>query len=180
MSGELVWTDLETTGLDPNTDLILEISMIVTDRDLYTLGGPYTYQIKPEQEFIIKDHYVRNMHTKSHLLDEISLQGISLEETIMNIFSDLENSLPNDADYLKSIPLAGSSVHFDRAFLKVHMPELEKLFSHRNVDVSTIMELSRRWYQMTYDSGTRPAHRAEADILASIEALRVYRNEIFK
>ena len=173
----LVWIDCEMTGLDYVGDALIEIACVVTDFDLNPLGDGVDLVIKPPAEALEQmDDFVRSMHEKSGLLAELD-SGITLADAEQQVLDYVrrhcaEGSRP---------PLAGNTVGTDRAFIARDMPDLDGFLHYRIVDVSSIKELSRRWYPRAYFSAPakRGNHRALADILESIEELRYYRAAIF-
>ena len=173
----LVWIDCEMTGLDYVADALIEIAAVVTDFDLNVLGDGVDLVIKPPAEAIDQmDDFVRSMHEKSGLLDQLD-SGIGLEDAEQQVLAYLrehcaEGSRP---------PLAGNTVGTDRAFISRDMKDLDGFLHYRIVDVSSIKELSRRWFPRAYFAAPakRGNHRALADILESIEELRYYRAAIF-
>ncbi len=177
MNERLVWIDCEMTGLDYVSDALIEIAAVVTDFDLNVLGDGVDLVIKPPAEAIDRmDAFVRTMHEKSGLLDQLD-SGITLQEAEQQVLAYVrefcaEGSRP---------PLAGNTVGTDRAFISRDMDELDAFLHYRIVDVSSIKELSRRWYPRAYFAAPakRGNHRALADILESIEELRYYRAAIF-
>jgi oligoribonuclease len=177
VNDRLVWIDCEMTGLDYVSDALIEIACVVTDFDLNPLGEGVDLVIKPPAEAVEQmDDFVRTMHEKSGLITELD-SGITLneaEEQVLAYVSEhcAEGSRP---------PLAGNTVATDRAFISRDMPDLDAFLHYRIVDVSSIKELSRRWYPRAYFGAPakRGNHRALADILESIEELRYYRAAIF-
>jgi oligoribonuclease len=173
----LVWIDCEMTGLDYVSDALIEIAAVVTDYDLNVLGDGVDLVIKPPAEAVDRmDAFVRSMHEKSGLLDQLD-SGIGLEDAEQQVLAYVrehcaEGSRP---------PLAGNTVATDRAFIARDMKDLDGFLHYRIVDVSSIKELSRRWFPRAYFSAPtkRGNHRALADILESIEELRYYRAAIF-
>jgi oligoribonuclease len=173
----LVWIDCEMTGLDYVSDALIEIACVVTDFDLNPLGQGVDLVIKPPAEAVEQmDAFVRSMHERSGLLSELD-SGITLEEAEQQVLAYVrefcaEGSRP---------PLAGNTVATDRAFIARDMKDLDAFMHYRIVDVSSIKELSRRWYPRAYfaSPAKRGNHRALADILESIEELRYYRAAIF-
>jgi oligoribonuclease len=173
----LVWIDCEMTGLDYVSDALIEIAAVVTDFDLNVLGEGVDLVIKPPADAIEQmDDFVRSMHEKSGLLAELD-SGITLQEAEQQVLAYVreyctEGSRP---------PLAGNTVGTDRAFISRDMEELDAFLHYRIVDVSSIKELSRRWFPRAYFAAPskRGNHRALADILESIEELRYYRAAIF-
>lgn len=177
-ASRLVWVDLETTGLDPSRERILEIAVVITDGDL---------EVKAERHIILHQHgavldsmdaWCKEHHTASGLL---ALSGHSrLHETDASVI--LLSFLRTHALEGQS-PLCGNSVHFDRGFLATHLPAVNKYLHYRNLDVSTVKELVRRWYPDVYASrpgaDSQSPHRAMLDIQNSITELRHYRQHAF-
>jgi oligoribonuclease len=172
-----VWIDCEMTGLDLTADALIEVAALVTDFDLNVLGEGVDIVIKPPGEAIAQmDPYVRTMHERSGLLEELD-GGVTLAEAEAQVLAYVrehcaEGSRP---------PLAGNTVATDRSFLIRDMPTLEGFLHYRIVDVSSIKELSRRWFPRAYfhAPAKRGNHRALADIQESIEELRYYREAVF-
>jgi len=174
----LVWIDCEMTGLDLSTDALVEVAVLVTDAQLNVLGDGVDIIIAtPPAALASMGDVVREMHTKSGLLDEIAASTVTMEEAERQAL-----------DYIKAYvheagkaPLAGNTIGTDRAFLARFMPTLEAFVHYRNVDVSTIKELAKRWYPRTYYGAPEKAgnHRALADIRESIQELRYYRAAVF-
>jgi oligoribonuclease len=177
VNDRLVWIDCEMTGLDYVSDALIEIACVVTDFDLNPLGEGIDLVIKPPAEAVEQmDDFVRSMHEKSGLNTQLD-SGITLHEAEEQVLAYVrehctEGSRP---------PLAGNTVATDRAFISRDMPDLDAFLHYRIVDVSSIKELSRRWYPRAYFGAPakRGNHRALADILESIEELRYYRAAIF-
>ena len=168
----LNWVDIETTGLDAKKDAILEVAIVVTDDDLNELASKSIVvmpNVSHSMLMSLMDDYVREMHMRSGLI-EVLHRGPGPEQAEQALIKFLaENS--------EKSPMCGSSVHFDRAFLKEQMPELEKCFAYRNIDVSTLKELVKRWSpSLEFKIDDKP-HRALPDIRASIAELRHYRKE---
>jgi oligoribonuclease len=173
----LVWIDCEMTGLDYVADALIEIAAVVTDYDLNVLGDGVDLVIKPPAEAIAQmDDFVRTMHEKSGLLDELD-NGISLGDAEQQVLTYVREHCADGS----RPPLAGNTVGTDRAFISRDMKDLDDFLHYRIVDVSSIKELSRRWYPRAYFAAPpkRGNHRALADILESIEELRYYRAAIF-
>lgn len=178
LSQPLVWIDLEMTGLDPDTELIVEIATIVTDGSLeHVEQGPDLVIGAPEAALDAMVDVVQRMHTRSGLLDEIRSSDRTVEEAEAETLAFVRDLVPNPS----SAPLAGNSVHADRMFLRRHMPTLEAYLHYRNVDVSTFKEVARRWRPQLLDDAPDKSerHRALDDILESIAELRFYRDTLF-
>ena len=177
MSDRLVWIDCEMTGLDLGADALIEVAALVTDFDLNVLGEGVDVIIKPSQESLDQMvEFVRSMHEKSGLLDELA-GGTTLAEAEEQVLAYIKEHCPDGS----RPPLAGNTVATDRSFLARDMQALESFLHYRIVDVSSIKELSRRWYPRAYFAAPtkRGNHRALADIQESIEELRYYREAVF-
>ncbi|ROR91708.1 oligoribonuclease [Nocardioides aurantiacus] len=177
MTERLVWIDCEMTGLDLEHDALVEVAALVTDFDLNVLGEGVDVVIKPPAAALEQMvEFVRDMHTSSGLLDELA-GGVSLEEAQDAVLTYIRSQCPDGS----RPPLAGNSVATDRAFISRDMPELEQALHYRLVDVSSIKELSRRWFPRAYYNAPTKGgnHRALADIQESIEELRFYREAVF-
>jgi len=173
----LVWIDCEMTGLDLENDALVEVAVLVTDAELQVLGDGVDIVIKPPEEAVTRmGDVVRSMHTTSGLLDELS-NGISMDEASQQILAYIRQFVPD----ARKAPLAGNTVHMDRLFLARDLPEVESHLHYRNVDVSSIKELARRWYPRVYFAAPAKTgnHRALGDIKDSIEELRYYRRTLF-
>jgi oligoribonuclease len=177
VSDRLVWIDCEMTGLDLGADALIEVAALVTDFELNVLGEGIDVIIKPSQESLDQMvEFVRSMHEKSGLLDELA-DGMTLAEAEEQVLAYIKEHCPDGS----RPPLAGNTVATDRSFLARDMPGLESFLHYRIVDVSSIKELSRRWYPRAYFAAPtkRGNHRALADIQESIEELRYYREAVF-
>jgi oligoribonuclease len=177
VNDRLVWIDCEMTGLDLGADALIEVAALVTDFELNVLGEGVDVIIKPSQESLDQMvEFVRSMHEKSGLLDELAT-GTTLAEAEEQVLAYVKEHCPDGS----RPPLAGNTVATDRAFLARDMPGLESYLHYRIVDVSSIKELSRRWYPRAYFAAPtkRGNHRALADIQESIEELRYYREAVF-
>ena len=177
MTDRLVWIDCEMTGLDLAHDALVEIACLVTDGQLTILDDGINLVIKPPAEAL--DHMpdvVREMHTKSGLLTELS-GGITLAEAQEQVLAYVRSHVPES----KKVPLCGNSIATDRSFLARDMPELDAFLHYRMVDVSSIKELARRWFPKAYFASPEKhgGHRALADIRESIQELGYYREAIF-
>ncbi|CAI9407653.1 Oligoribonuclease [Aestuariimicrobium sp. T2.26MG-19.2B] len=173
----LVWIDCEMTGLDLTTDALVEVAALVTDGDLNVLGEGVDVLIKPPAEALAQmNDFVRSMHTTSGLLVELE-DGLTMAEAEQLVLEYVRTHVPAAG----RAPLAGNTIGTDRMFLARDMPELESHVHYRNVDVSSIKELARRWYPKAYYNSPAKSgnHRALADIQESIEELRYYREAVF-
>ena len=177
MNERLVWIDCEMTGLDLVDDALIEVAALVTDFDLNVLGDGVDIIIKPPAEALDQMiDFVRSMHETSGLLEELD-GGVTLQEAEEQVMGYLREHCPPDS----RPPLAGNSVATDRGFLARDMHDLDAFLHYRIVDVSSIKELSRRWFPKAYFAAPtkRGNHRALADIQESIEELRYYRDTVF-
>ncbi|HET7689586.1 MAG TPA: oligoribonuclease [Nocardioidaceae bacterium] len=177
MNDRLVWIDCEMTGLSLEKDALIEVAALVTDFELTVLGDGVDVVVKPPREALDQmDDFVRNMHVSSGLLDLLD-SGVTLQEAEEQVLGYIRQHCATGS----RPPLAGNTVATDRSFLARDMPALESFLHYRNVDVSSIKELSRRWFPRAYFQSPAKSgnHRALADIQESIEELRYYRAAIF-
>lgn len=177
MSENLVWVDCEMTGLDLAADALIEVAVLVTDGELNVLGEGVDLLIKPtDLQLAQMGDFVREMHRKSGLLDNLHT-GLTMTEATDLVMDYVRTHVPVP----RRVPLAGNTIGTDRAFLARDMPEFEQWVHYRNVDVSSIKELARRWYpKALYQAPAKSgSHRALSDIQESIEELRYYREAVF-
>ncbi len=175
-SDRLVWVDCEMTGLDLTRDALVEIAVLVTDFDLTVLGDGVDLVIRPPDSALeTMPDRVREMHTESGLLERLS-SGTTLADATEQVLAYVRDQVPEP----RKAPLAGNTVHVDRAFLARDMPSFESALHYRNVDVSTIKELARRWFPRSYFASPEKTgnHRALGDIRDSIDELRYYRESL--
>lgn len=173
----IVWIDCEMTGLSLENDALIEVAALVTDAELNILGQGVDVIIKPEPAALENmDDFVTNMHKTSGLLDELE-QGISMEDAERQVLDYIQEFVPEP----RKAQLAGNSIGTDKTFLSRDMPELIDYLHYRVIDVSTIKELSRRWFPKThYNAPAKTGnHRALGDIRDSIDELRYYREAVF-
>ncbi|KRO41842.1 MAG: oligoribonuclease, partial [Acidimicrobium sp. BACL17 MAG-120823-bin42] len=143
LHGVLVWMDLEMTGLDPEIDVIVEIATLITDDDLNVVAeGPDLVIHQSDEVLAAMSKVVLDMHTKSGLLEAIKTSTTTLETAGLATLEFIRQHIPE----ARTIPLCGNSIGTDRRFLAKYLPEIENYLHYRSVDVSTIKELSRRWY----------------------------------
>lgn len=176
MSDYIVWVDCEMTGLEVTVDEICEIGVVVTDGELNVLDPGLQLVIKPSAKAMKNmGDFVRQMHTDSGLIEEIP-KGISIAKAEKQVIEYIKQWVPEE----RTAPLAGNSIGTDRMFLNRQMPALDKFLHYRNIDVSSLKELSRRWFPRVYFQLPKKTgnHRALADILESIQELRYYRRAI--
>ncbi len=165
------------TGLDLTNDVLIEVAALVTDGNLNVLGDGVDVIVKPTKAALAQmSDFVREMHDKSGLLPLLN-EGLDLESAENEVLEYVRSWVPNP----RTAPLAGNTIGTDRAFLARDMPTLEAHVHYRNVDVSSIKELARRWYPRAYYNTPAKSgnHRALADIRESIEELRYYREAVF-
>ncbi|MGI8870483.1 MAG: oligoribonuclease [Mycobacteriales bacterium] len=177
-AGRMVWIDCEMTGLDLDQDALIEVAALVTDVDLNVLGDGVDIVISaPDEQLDGMSEIVATMHATSGLTDAVRASTATVAEAERAVLDYVRMWVPEP----RSAPLAGNSVGTDRAFLERDMPELTAHLHYRIVDVSSVKELTRRWYPRVYYAKPEKglAHRALADILESIEELRYYRSTVF-
>lgn len=177
MSDRLVWIDCEMTGLELGRDALIEIAALVTDSELEILGDGIDVVVRPPAGALeTMPEIVREMHTTSGLLEELAA-GVTLAEAEAQVLAYIRQHVPEP----RKAPLAGNSVSTDRGFLARDMPGLDSYLHYRIIDVSSIKELSRRWYPRAYFNSPKKngGHRALADIRESIAELRYYREAVF-
>jgi oligoribonuclease len=171
--------DLEMTGLEPERHVIVEIATLVTDDDLKVIAeGPDLVIHASSEQLGEMGDFVTTMHTKSGLLEQIVAATVSVPEAEAATLAFLQKHISE----VRTVPLCGNSIGTDRRFLQEYMPTLEAFFHYRNVDVSTIKELARRWYpeELANLPEKESAHRALDDIKESIAELEFYRTHLFK
>ncbi|MDS4071201.1 MAG: oligoribonuclease [Candidatus Competibacter sp.] len=171
----LIWIDLEMTGLDPQTDRIIEIATLVTDSQLGLLAeGPVLAIHQSDAVLAAMDDWNRKQHGESGLVARVRASDIDEREAERRTLEFLNRHVPKGKS-----PMCGNSICQDRRFLARRMPELEAYFHYRNLDVSTLKELARRWYPGLKSFGKTSTHLALQDIRDSIEELRFYRERLF-
>ncbi len=172
----LVWIDLEMTGLDPEKETIIEIATVVTDKDLNILAkGPNLVVHQDKATMDAMDEWCTQHHGASGLTARVLSSQISMEQAEAETIAFLEQYLPAGAS-----PICGNSVGQDRRFLYQYMPKLEAFFHYRYIDVSTIKELARRWKPEALEGFSKTgAHLALDDIMESIAELQHYRKTMF-
>lgn len=169
----LIWLDLEMTGLRPEVDVILEIATVITDNQLNVIAqGPEFVIHQPEDKLALMDAWVKNQHAKSGLTEKVRQSDVSLEQAQEDILAFIKAHCPKNSGLL-----AGNSVWQDRNFLYFHMPHIVDYLNYRIIDVSTIKELARQWYPKSplVDFKKKDSHRALDDVYESIEELKHYR-----
>ena len=173
----LIWIDLEMTGLNPDTDLIIEIATVITDKDLNILAeGPALAVHQSDAALAVMDDWNQKHHGESGLIDRVKASTISDEEAERLTIEFLRNWVPE-----RTSPMCGNTIGQDRRFLVKYMPKLEAYFHYRSIDVSTLKELAARWAPSLKDGFIKETkHEALADVIESIEELRYYREHFIK
>ncbi|ABI60507.1 oligoribonuclease [Nitrosomonas eutropha] len=175
-SNNLIWIDMEMTGLNPNTDCIIEIALVVTDAQLNTVAeAPVLVISQPDSVLNGMDKWNQSTHGKSGLIDKVKASTLSEAEAEARMLAFLAPYVPADIS-----PMCGNSICQDRRFLARCMPQLEAYFHYRNLDVSTLKELAKRWKpEVAQGFNKQGKHEALADIYDSIEELKHYRQHLF-
>jgi oligoribonuclease len=172
----LIWIDLEMTGLLPDSDQIIEMATVVTDKDLNVIAeGPELAIHQPEAVLAKMDAWNQRQHGGSGLISRVRMSRMTTAEAERQTLLFLTTHVPPGAS-----PMCGNGICQDRRFLARLMPELERFFHYRNLDVSTLKELARRWMPgLSTGFSKQSAHLARADIHESIKELRFYRERMF-
>ena len=172
--------DLEMTGLDPETDVIVEIATLVTDDELNIVAeGPELVIFQPDDVLARMNDFVTKMHTTSGLLELIKVSTVSEAEAMQQTLDFIKVHSPESG----KIPLCGNSIRTDRSFLAKYMPEIDNWLHYRCVDVSTVKELVRRWYpgvEHGRQTSVGQSHRALDDIRDSVAEMAYYRDRVFR
>ena len=173
----LVWLDMEMTGLDPDNDRIIEVAVVVTDADLNIIAEGPVFAIHQSDETLDKmDNWNKGTHGKSGLIDRVKASTVSEADAEAQLIAFLKQYVPANKS-----PMCGNSICQDRRFMARGMPKLEAFFHYRNLDVSTLKELCRRWKpELASGFKKHQKHTALADINESIEELRYYREHFIK
>lgn len=173
----LVWVDLEMTGLEPDTDRIIEIAVVVTDMHLNTLAEGPVFAIHQSDETLDKmDAWNKGTHGRSGLIDRVKASTVTEEQAEAALIAFLKQFVPSGKS-----PMCGNTICQDRRFMVRTMPKLESFFHYRNLDVSTLKELCRRWRpELVAGFKKHQKHTALADILESVEELKYYREHFIK
>ncbi|GIU38035.1 oligoribonuclease [Shewanella schlegeliana] len=173
----LIWVDLEMTGLEPDVDRIIEIATIVTDKELNIIAqGPVLAIHQSDEQLALMDDWNQKHHGESGLIDRVRASTVSEEEAIEQTITFLSQYVPAGVS-----PMCGNSIGQDRRFLNRYMPALEDYFHYRNIDVSTIKELVRRWEPSAMEGFSKKnTHQALQDIEESIAELQFYRTKVFR
>jgi oligoribonuclease len=173
----IVWVDMEMSGLNPDSDRVIEIAVVVTDAQLDVIAeGPVIAVHQPELVLTAMDEWNRSTHGRSGLIERVRASTIDEMQTEKSLIDFLARHVPP-----RKSPMAGNSICQDRRFMARWMPQLEAFFHYRNLDVSTLKELARRWSPTVYRSFEKKSrHEALADIYESIEELKHYRAQMMK
>lgn len=173
----LIWIDMEMSGLNPDTDRILEVALVVTDSQLKTVAeAPVLVVHQPAAVLDTMDVWNKSTHAKSGLIEKVKAAALSEADVEARLVAFLADHVPPRVS-----PMCGNSVHQDRRFLARHMPALEAYFLYRNLDVSTLKELAKRWKpEIMAGLVKHGKHEALADIYESIEELKYYREHFLK
>jgi oligoribonuclease len=173
----LIWIDLEMTGLRPERDRIIEIATLITDNELNVLAtGPVLALWQPESVLTTMDDWNQSHHGQSGLLERVRQSSISEAEAEAQTLAFVSQYVPAGKS-----PICGNSIGQDRRFLYQYMPKLEAYFHYRNLDVSTLKILAQRWApQIMAGFSKQEKHRALDDIAESIDELRYYRRELLR
>jgi oligoribonuclease len=175
--GNLIWIDMEMSGLNPDSDKVLELAVIVTDSQLNAVAeGPVLVVHQPDSVLAAMDDWNKSTHAKSGLVQKVRDSTLTEAQAEAQMIAFLAQHVPTGIS-----PMCGNSVHQDRRFLSRHMPALEAYFLYRNLDVSTLKELAKRWKPAIMAGLTKHGkHEALADIQESIEELKYYREHFLK
>ena len=173
----LVWLDMEMTGLDPDRDRIIEVAIVVTDSQLNAIAeAPVLVVHQPDSALDAMDDWNKSTHARSGLIAKVKASAVTEAEAEQTYLDFLAQHLP-----IRTSPMCGNSICQDRRFMARHMPRLEAYFHYRNLDVSTLKELVKRWKPELAKGLTKHGkHEALADIYESIEELRYYREHFLK
>ncbi len=176
-ANNLCWLDMEMTGLNPDTDRIIEVAMIITDQDLNVLAQSEVYAIHQSDEVLNgMDEWNTATHGRTGLTGRVRESKHTEAEVEQKLLDFMAAWIPE-----KTSPMCGNTIHQDRRFMVRYMPRLEAYFHYRNLDVSTLKELARRWHPAVAKGVVkRGSHQALDDIMESIEEMRYYREHFIK
>ena len=176
-ANNLIWVDIEMSGLDPEIEKVLELAIVVTDTNLNTVAeGPVLVVHQSDAVLDAMDAWNKSTHAKSGLIERVKASVLTEADAENRLVGFLQQHVPAGAS-----PLCGNSVHQDRRFMVRYLPKLEAYFHYRNLDVSTLKELMRRWKpQLAAGMTKHGRHEALADIYESIEELKYYREHFLK
>jgi oligoribonuclease len=173
----LVWLDMEMTGLDPDRDRVIEVAIVVTDSQLNTLSqAPVLVIHQPDGVLDAMDDWNKSTHARSGLIEKVKASTVTEAAAEEQLLAFLAQHVP-----ARTSPMCGNSICQDRRFLARYMPRLEAYFHYRNLDVSTLKELAKRWKpEITKGLVKQGKHEALADIHESIDELKYYREHFLK
>lgn len=173
----LIWVDMEMTGLDPDNDRIIEVAVVVTDAQLNVIGEGPVFAIHQSDDILDgMDAWNKGTHGRSGLIERVKASTVTEEEASASLIAFLKPFVP-----VGKSPMCGNSICQDRRFMARGMPKLEAFFHYRNLDVSTLKELCRRWKpELASGFKKHQKHTALADIIESIEELKYYREHFIK
>lgn len=173
----LLWLDMEMTGLSPDSDRIIELAIVVTDADLNTVAeGPVLVVHQPDEVMNAMDNWNKGTHGKSGLIDRVKASQLNEADAEAQMLDFVKQHVP-----ARTSPMCGNSICQDRRFLARYMPQLEAFFHYRNLDVSTLKELAKRWRPgLSEEFKKSNKHEALADIYESIEELKHYREHFIR
>ena len=173
----LIWLDMEMTGLDPDNDRILELAMVVTNTNLETIAESAVWAVKQSEAVLVgMDEWNQKTHGKSGLIDKVKSSAVGETEVELEAIEFLKLHVPQGKS-----PMCGNSICQDRRFMARYMPKLETYFHYRNLDVSTLKELCKRWKPELAKGLTKHGkHEALADIYESIEEMKYYRDNFLR
>lgn len=176
-STRLIWLDMEMTGLSPDADRIIEVAVVITDAQLNTVAeSPVLVVHQTDAVLDAMDNWNKGTHGKSGLIDKVKASDMNEAAAEKKMVNFIKKYVP-----AKASPMCGNSICQDRRFLARHMPRLEAFFHYRNLDVSTLKELVRRWKPEIAEGFTKHnKHEALADIYESIDELKYYREHFLK
>lgn len=173
----LLWIDMEMSGLSPETDQVLEVAIVVTDAELNTVAeAPVLVVHQPDAVLDAMDSWNKGTHGKSGLIDKVKASTLTEAEVENQMLAFIRQYVPE-----RTSPMCGNSICQDRRFLARHMPRLEAYFHYRNLDVSTLKELAKRWRPGLAEGFKKSSkHEALADIYESIDELKYYREHFIQ
>ena len=176
-ANNLIWIDMEMSGLNPETDRVLEVAIVVTNSQLETVAeAPVLVVHQPDSVLDVMDDWNKSTHAKSGLVGRVKASTLTEADVAERMVAFLSQHVP-----ARISPMCGNSVHQDRRFMARHLPALEAYFLYRNLDVSTLKELAKRWKPAIMAGLTKHGrHEALADIYESIEELKYYREHFLK
>lgn len=172
----LIWVDLEMTGLDPRHEVIIEMATLVTDSELNIIAeGPNLIIHQTDEILSNMNEWNTNQHTKTGLVDAVRKSIITVKQAEQQTLDFVKKHVNPQKS-----PMCGNSICTDRQFIRKYMPDLNDYFHYRHIDVSTLKELARRWAKQAVVEKKNSSHRALDDIRESLEELKHYRSELFK